>query len=246
MKRLCVCIFLLLAGVRGTQAQGNVPEPLCDTDNVAPDFSATSAAFPDFLGVTDSFAQLAANSAHAPVPTLDTALFAEPPADPPTPSPQPRFVYGGRNDYRWQLSVGAAWFRFRSSVFNSNAVGIQTTVTYFLNEWLGVEGSVVAAWGPAINQGQKTKFLIYGGGPKIAWRQKRWEPWVHALFGGAHENPQTATASHNSYSIMPGGGADYRQNPRLSFRLEADYVNTHFFGQSQNSFLLSGGIVFHF
>lgn len=249
MKRLGVCIFLLLVGVHGLQAQGNVPERLGDTDNAAPDFSATSAAkvtFPDFLSVTDSFAQPAVNSAHAAARTLDTALFAERAADPPTPSPMPRFVYGGRQDYRLQLSVGAAWFRFRSSVFNSNAVGIQTTVTYFLNEWLGVEGSVTAAWGPAINQGQKTKFVIYGGGPKIAWRQKRWEPWVHALFGGAHEEPQTAGASRTSYSIMTGGGADYRQNPHVSFRLEADYVRTGFFSQSQNNFLLSGGIVFHF
>jgi hypothetical protein len=45
---------------------------------------------------------------------------------------------------------------------------------------------------------------------------------------------------------MAGGGADYRQNPHVSFRVEADYVPTHFFSQSQNNFLLSGGIVFHF
>jgi hypothetical protein len=250
MKRLWVCIFLLLVGFRGSRAQDNVPKPLCDTGNAAPDFSATSAAkvtFPDFLSVTDSFTQPAANAAHAPASMLDTALLAEPaPADPAAPSPKPRFVYGGRDDYRLQLSVGAAWFRFHSSVFNANAVGIQTTVTYFLNEWLGVEGSVTAAWGAPINQGQDVKIAVYGGGPKIAWRQKRWEPWVHALFGGAHEEPQTASAGRNSYSIMTGGGADYRQNPHVSFRVEADYVHTHFFSQSQNNFELSGGIVFHF
>jgi hypothetical protein len=250
MKRLFVCGFLLLVGVHVSQAQVSVPKPLVDTGNAAPDFSATSAAkvtFPDLFAAADSFVQPGTNSALALAgPTLTTALLAPAPADPPSPSPKPKFVYGGRDDYRWQLSLGATWFRFRSSVFNASAVGLKTTVTYFLNEWLGVEGSVTAAFAPSINNGQDVKLVIYGGGPKIAWRQKRWEPWIHGIFGGAHENPQTAAGSRSSYSLTAGGGADFRWNPRLSFRLEADYVRTGFFGQSQNNFQLAGGIVFHF
>lgn len=140
------------------------------------------------------------------------------------------------------------WVRFQSSIFNANAVGLKTTVTYFLNEWLGVEGSFTGAFAPppAGFKNEDAKIALYGGGPKIAWRQKRWEPWVHAIFGGAHENPQTADVSRSSYSIMAGGGADYRWNPRVSFRGEADYVRTGFFHQSQNNFVLAGGIVFHF
>jgi hypothetical protein len=88
--------------------------------------------------------------------------------------------------------------------------------------------------------------LVYGAGPKVAWRQKRWEPWLHGIFGGAHEQPQTAAGGRNSYSIMAGGGADYRWNPHLSFRLEGDYVRTGFFHQSQNNFQIAGGAVLHF
>ena len=110
-----------------------------------------------------------------------------------------------------------------------------------------VEGSAIAAFGPEIyQQGGRAKFALYGGGPKIAWRQKRWEPWLHGIFGGAHEQPQTAAGSRNSYSIMAGGGADYRWNPRVSYRIESDYVLTAFFHESQNNFLLAAGIVFHF
>lgn len=251
MKTLYASVFLLVGNLCVAQAQVSAPSPLVDTGNAAPDFSATSGAkatLLDPLVIASSFSQPAAQPPQPrpfAAPAFSTALLAEPAlADPP--SPDPKFIYGGRDDYRWQLSLGVAWYRFRSSVFNASAVGIKTTVTYFLNDWLGVEGSFTGAFAPAILNGETVKMGLYGGGPKIAWRQKRWEPWAHGIFGGARAHPQTAAGSQNSYSIMAGGGADYRWNPRVSFRLEGDYVRTGFYSQSQNNFLLSGGIVFHF
>jgi hypothetical protein len=251
MKRLWALAFLLLGSVCVAQAQVNALAPAADTGNAAPEFAATSAAkatLLDSLAVADSFAQPGAKPAHTfAALTVTTALSAEPAAaDPATPSPKPKFIYGGRDDYRWQLSLAAAWVRFRSSVFNASAVGLKTTVTYFLNDWLGVEGSATGAFAPAYANGQIVKIGLYGAGPKIAWRQRRWEPWIHGIFGGAHEQPQTGEGSRNAYSIQLGGGADYRWNPRISFRLEGDYVRTGFFHQSQNNFQLAGGIVFHF
>ncbi len=162
------------------------------------------------------------------------------------PSPKPRFIFGGRDDYRWELGFGVTWFRFQSSPFDANAFGIKTSVAYFTNEWFAIEGNVSAAFAPQIFQNEHVKLATYGAGPKIAWRQRQWEPWLHGIFGGAHEQPQTSGFSRNTYSIQAGGGADYRWNPRLSFRLEADYVRTGFFKQSQNNFQLAGGFVFHF
>jgi hypothetical protein len=247
MKKLLASVFLLLGSVCAAQAQVSVPTPLLDDGNAAPDFSTTSAAkatLLDSLTAADIFWKPAGPFAS---PTLTTALPANPaPADPAAPSPKPKFLYGGRDDYRWQLSLGASGFIFRSNVLNSSGVGIMSSVTYFLNEWFAVEGNVSATFAAAINKNQDVKFATYGGGAKIAWRQKRWEPWAHGIFGGAHENPQLAAGSRSSYSIQLGGGADYRWNPRVSFRFEGDYVRTGFFNQSQNSLLLAGGIVFHF
>lgn len=246
MKRVCVSALLLLGSISVAQAQVDAPRPALDTDNAAPDFFATSAAkatLPDLLAMTDSLVRAGMTSAAS----LSTALSAEPaPAEPATPSPKPRFVYGGRDDYRWQLGLSLAWVRFNSSQFNANAIGVETSVAYFLNEWLGVEGSATAAFSPTTLGNNHVKVLIYGGGPKVAWRQKRWEPWLHGIFGGAHEQPQTAGHSRNSYGILAGGGADYRWNPHLSFRAEGNYVRTGFFGQSQNNFELAGGAVLHF
>lgn len=241
MKSVGLCAVLLLGSAGLAQGQVETAKPVFDTDNASPDFSATSAAkatLPDVLAVTDSFSRTSMTS----VTRLSTAL----PADPASPSPTPRFVYGGRDDYRWQLGLSLAWVRFNSSQFSANAIGIETSVAYFLNEWLGVEGSITAAFSPTTIGGNNVKVLVYGGGPKVAWHQKRWEPWLHGIFGGAHEQPQTAAQSRNSYSITAGGGADYRWNPHLSFRAEGDYVRTGFFGQSQNNFKLAGGAVLHF
>jgi opacity protein-like surface antigen len=166
--------------------------------------------------------------------------------EPAAPSPKPKFLYGGRDDYRWQLGLGFTVYRFQNSVFNATALGVKTSVTYFLNDWFGVEGNVSSAFAPEIYVKEHVKTVLYGGGPKIAWRQKQWEPWLHVIVGGAHEQPQTAAGSRNAFGIQAGGGADYRINPRFSGRLEGDYVHTSFFGQSQNNYEATVGIVAHF
>jgi len=251
MKRILASAFLLLGTVCVSRAQINAPSPVIVPANVAPDFSATSAANATLFDSSPASASFSfspsANSDLFAAHPMATALSAEPAlADPADPSPNPKFIYGGRDDYRWQLSLGATMFRFRSNQFNATAVGEQTAVVYFLNDWLGVEGDVTAAFAPTILDNEHVKLAYYGGGAKVAWRQKRWEPWMHGIFGGAHEQPQIAGHGRNTYSIQAGGGADYRWNPRVSFRLEGDYVRTAYFSTGQNCFQLSGSIVFHF
>jgi opacity protein-like surface antigen len=251
MKRLLVSAFLLLGSVGVARAQVSAPTLNVDRGNVAQDFSATSAAKATLLSdlaAADTFSPPAAKPANtfaAPVAATALALPLDN-AEPASPSPQPRFLYGGRDDYRWQLGIGASWLRFQSSAFNANAIGINTSVVYFTNDWFGIEGEITAVFAPKIFDREHVKIATYGAGPKIAWRQKQWEPWLHGIFGGAHEQPQVAGQSRNSYAIKAGGGADYRWNPRVSFRLEADYVRTGFFSESQNDFQIAGGIVFHF
>ena len=92
MKSLFVSAFLLLGTVCASRAQVSTTKPLPDTDNPAPDFSATSAdkaALPDFLG--DALPEPHANASFS-APRLSTALVAEPaPAKPaPRPEPEPR------------------------------------------------------------------------------------------------------------------------------------------------------------
>jgi opacity protein-like surface antigen len=168
-------------------------------------------------------------------------------AEPPAPSPRPKFLYSRDDVVRWELGLGFTWIRFRSSIFNASALGLRTSVTYNTNEWFGIEGNVSAAFAPEIFDREHVKLLIYGAGPKIAWRRyKRWDPWLHAILGGAHEQPQTAGNGKNAFALQLGGGADYNFNYRFSGRLAGDYLRTSFFSQSQNNFQLTAGVVLHF
>jgi hypothetical protein len=245
MKRQLVVLSLMLGATCAASAQDAVPDNQSVTRNVAAIFSAAPLPAASLSQPAAAAAFSSAPSFAPPAPSA-SALGSPAPDASPSPSPDPKFVYGGRDDFRWQLAIGADWIRFRSSIFNASAVGINTSVTYFTNEWFGIEGTVSTGFAPEIFDREHVKLLVYGGGPKIAWREKKWEPWVHAIFGGSHEQPQTAGNSKNSYAIEAGGGADYRFNPRLSGRLEGDWVRTGFFSQSQNNFQLMGGVVFHF
>lgn len=245
MNRQLVAALLLLGTASAVRAQEEASESKDTIRNVAAEFSAAPAPSTNVFHLGDAFAL-------PPVPRVDagaamatTAENGSPDASP-SPSPDPRFIYGGREDFRWQLAIGVDWFRFRSSIFNASAVGIESSVTYFTNEWFGIEGSVTTAFSPVLQNNEHVKLLVYGGGPKVAWRQRSWEPWLHAILGGAHVQPQTAGNSRSAFAVKLGGGADYRFNPRFSGRLEADWVRTTFFSQSQNNFELMGGIVFHF
>ena len=161
-------------------------------------------------------------------------------------APRPRYVYGSRNDFRWQLALGISLVRFRSPFYYATGVGTNTSVTYFTNEWLGVEGNINTAFAPTIFQNEHVKYLGYGGGPKVAWRRAKWEPWAHALVGGMHILPRLATFSKNGFELQVGGGADYRIYPHLSARIEVDWIKTHVFGVWGNSGSANADIVLHF
>jgi len=51
-----------------------------------------------------------------------------------------------------------------------------------------------------IFQNEHVKIATYGAGPKVTWRQRQWEPWLHGIFGGAHIQPQVAGHSRTPTS----------------------------------------------
>src|SRR5260370_20270423 len=75
----------------------------------------------------------------------------------------------------------------------------------------------MTSFAPTIYLSEHVKYFSYGGGPKIAWRARKWEPWMHAIVGGAHIQPQT-TGSRNGFDFMAGRGVGVRLLPHLSRR----------------------------
>src|SRR5260370_42092088 len=115
MKRLLVAA-LLLGSASLAHAQVSAPTLQIDVGNAAQGFSATSAAKATFLSdlaSADTFSLTAAKPEKTfAAPTFATALVMPlENGEPASPSPQPKFLYGGRDDYRWELGLAASWLR---------------------------------------------------------------------------------------------------------------------------------------
>jgi opacity protein-like surface antigen len=252
MKKLCISAVCSLAFAGFVHAQA---DSVADRAESHIDFASTSAAHVSLLDPAPnrdsaSFpsAQFSAAtqspSLSFPELTRNATLFApaSAPASPEPAPPRPR----SHEVLNWQIAIGVAYERFRSNIFNASAVGVNSTVTYFFNDWFGVDGNVSPTFAPTIFANEHVKLLNYGVGPRVAYRGGQWEPFLHVLVGGAHELPQTAGNSQNAFMFQTGGGIDYRMWPILSLRAEADYLHTSFFGTGQSNFFLSAGFVFNF
>jgi hypothetical protein len=236
---LGTAILLGAACALGAQQPNNTPATGRSTDNVAAPFSDTAAAQ---INLFDTSASESRGFALATPAASDPAPAAVPAA----PAPKPNFLYGNRDDYRWQLAVGVGFYRFQSNIINASLVGTNTTVSYFTNGWLAVEGNFITGFAPAINVNEHVKYFGGGGGLRVGGRRNRFEPWAHGLIGGAHLQPQTAGSSRNALAAQAGIGLDFRMNSRFSIRGETDWVYTTFFNQTQNNFQAALDVVFHF
>jgi len=246
MRRPLMGLAVMLAATCAVLGQENVPSTTSSKDsvNIAQAFEDTSAASPNLF----SSSKVPYTSV-APLTSMENSsepLPADPAALPATPAAKPKFVFGDRDDYRWQLGFGVELFRFQSNLINATLVGTNTTLTYFTNSWLGLEGSLATGFAPEIYDREHVKLFTYSGGVRIGTRRARFEPWGHFQLGGAHLQPQTAGNSRNAFMFLAGIGLDFRVNSRLSLRGSADYVRTLFFSQDQNNVQGTLGAVIHF
>jgi len=118
MKRPILGMAILLAAACAASAQENAAGSATRSfDNVAAPFNETSAAQVTLFNVD------ASDSA-----TFATPTPAVPAALPAAPKPKPKFVFGDRDDYRWQLYVGVEFYRFLSNIITASLVGTNTTI----------------------------------------------------------------------------------------------------------------------
>jgi Outer membrane protein beta-barrel domain len=258
MKKLFSVALFLFAASGPAWATDEISAAPQVKENAAVDFSRTSAAsftaasshnsiwaFAASSRLPDSLASPSIERLPAPA-ALTSSAYPPAAAAPASKTPAPKIEDTGREN-RWQIGLGVALVRFRSSVYYATAVGLNTSVSYFLKDSLAIEGAVTSAFAPAVFQSfERVKYVGYGAGPKYVLGHDRLQPWVHALVGGMHILPQTALSSQNGFELLFGGGADYALNPNWALRLEGDYLRTHVFGQWQNSGQAVLGIVYSF
>ena len=93
------------------------------------------------------------------------------------------------------------------------------------------------------------KSLFIGGGPHVSVESgSRIEPWLHVLPGWQHFRftQSSNVGSNSTFGFMAGGGLDFKLNPRVYWRIQADYIGTRFHSSEQSNFSVGSGIVLHF
>jgi hypothetical protein len=260
MKRLLAVPLIVLGIASAAYAQEQDASPLAGTTNVAADFAKTSAAT---SSVPQSCNCMLA-SLTLPETSLDVLSFSSlpdfnpppaaamaasaAPAGPSPASPDPGGYNYAEREYRWEIGLGFVLVRFRSPVYYASLAGFHSSLAYFMTDWIAIEGSANTGFAPEIYEHEHVKYLGYGVGPRfsLGYHARRFEPWVHALVGGVHIIPQTGLSGQNAFELTAGGGVDFIFNPRISTRLELDYLWTNMFKQQQNSAQGSIGVVFNF
>jgi hypothetical protein len=154
----------------------------------------------------------------------------------------------------WQLGFGYQYQHYdniQGENFHNN--GLNASVTRYASNWFGVEGTITAGFGHTDGTPSLVaKSVFFGGGVHIAVpNESRIEPWFHVLAGGHHFRfTQTGTlGSMTSAAFMAGGGVDFKLGGRASWRVQADYIGTHFTtptAYTQSNYSVGTGLVINF
>jgi hypothetical protein len=83
-------------------------------------------------------------------------------------------------------------------------------------------------------------------GPRVSISVARFRPFAEALFGAAHVDANNGGGSDTSFATAIGGGLDYKIIRPIAWRFQGDYVQTRFFGSTQNNVRVSTGVVVRF
>jgi len=161
-----------------------------------------------------------------------------------------------------QVSSGNVFFGY-----SHGSTGLSNNGNTGLNGWEGtLEGKIVPFFGLVADvnglYGSTSGFPTSSGslvhvsaseynvlfGPRLSVTVKRFRPFAHALVGVSHVgvSGNGYSASDTALGYALGGGLDYRFWGPIGWRFQGDFLQTRFFGTTQNDGRFSTGIVFHF
>jgi len=84
-------------------------------------------------------------------------------------------------------------------------------------------------------------------GPRVSAQVQGFRPFAEFLVGAGHISRSNGISdSDTSFVNAAGGGLDYRVAGPISIRGQLDWIETRFYGQTQNGVRFSTGIAIHF
>jgi hypothetical protein len=161
----------------------------------------------------------------------------------------------------WELFGGGTFERGVSSTLPENLYGWDTSVSerpYASYPWVG--GTIEASGSYHNSTATASNIVIHGseawytvmGGPSVAFRVKRVQPFARVLLGevvdsaSASANGQSVSSSTKHFGTSMGGGVDVAVNRRFALRAQADWLWWREDSQSVALVRTSVGGVFRF
>jgi opacity protein-like surface antigen len=115
---------------------------------------------------------------------------------------------------------------------------------------LGLNSACTAVIGGACSSlNASTNIHNFLFGPRVSVSVGKVRPFAHALFGAGHISTSggfVLSSSDTSFAYALGGGVDYHLIPLISWRVQADWLQDRFFGNTQNNVRISTGIAIRF
>jgi opacity protein-like surface antigen len=164
--------------------------------------------------------------------------------------------------YSYENTSSSALGFANSSRANLN--GWEASVEGKVFPWVGWVADVAGHYGSQSYTfnvgGQNTSVNVDGHeitamfGPRVSVSVGKLRPFAQALFGVGHITTSQSAAvaanfvqpSDTSFGWALGGGVDYKVIRPLAWRFQGDYVQTRYFGTTQNDVRLSTGLVLRF
>lgn len=158
-----------------------------------------------------------------------------------------------------ELGIGFQYSHYNVSGIQFHNLGEDASFTYHVIDPLtgagarltgSIEGAVSAGFdghATGFSSPANAKSLFVGGGPHIALESpSRYVPWVHLLVGLDHLG--LSPGNQNAFGFMGGGGLDVRLIGPISWRVQGDYLGTHFKAPAwvQSNYSFGTGVVFTF
>ncbi|MEW6131184.1 MAG: outer membrane beta-barrel protein [Acidobacteriota bacterium] len=144
--------------------------------------------------------------------------------------------------------------------------GVNASFTGYFNDYFGITGDFsfhrkkdTEVFGPNDEDRIDTRVVYFMAGPKLKYRNpSRFEPYVHALFGGAHTRfevesqfpiaggsfTESFDTGATDFAMAIGGGVDVRLSDNFSLRLiQIDYAPVFLKDRSVQRLGQAGAIV---
>lgn len=130
-----------------------------------------------------------------------------------------------------------------------NTNGWEASLEGKLVPWVGLVADIDGHYGSGSFGGFGADVAAHNFlfGPRVSVQVQRFRPFAEFLIGAGHISRSNGISdSDTSFANAVGGGLDYRVAGPVSLRGQLDWIETRYYGETQNSVRFSTGIAFHF